>query len=134
MRSKTNSHFNLDLSNPIFIMGIMRRSGTNYLYDLLDLHPDCSARGPIFEDYLLAGADLLVNYANNLYKYWNPNWEVNKKIGSSDLICEYLGKGLISFLNLQLKESYIRRNKRVEYGQFVASRLLYKRLVTKTPS
>ena len=43
----------LALTQPIFIFGIMQRSGTNYLWDMLRLHPDVAIRMPIVEDHLL---------------------------------------------------------------------------------
>ncbi len=38
--------------DPIFILGISERSGTNFLFHLLCLHPDCDPGGPIWENYL----------------------------------------------------------------------------------
>jgi protein-tyrosine sulfotransferase len=97
---------------PIFIHGIMPRSGTNYLWDLLCMHPDCSAaREPIREDFLLQESDRLVAYADAVRGWWDPQWGPIPR----DLMSQFyrsLGDGLISFL-------------RVERD---------KRLVTKTPS
>ncbi len=89
------------MNDPIFILGITKRSGTNYLRDLLCLHPDCYAGGPIWEHYLLEHAELLDWYTRFTYHRWNPNWKVREVIGPPDLLSEYLGRGLISFLNLQ---------------------------------
>jgi hypothetical protein len=97
-------------TDPIFILGISQRSGTNFLFDLLCLHPDCAAPATNWEDFLVAKSDLLVEYVNSVYSGW-------RRRGTSqeveDLLYEHLGNGLISVLSSRVKE---------------------KRLVTKTPS
>ena len=61
-----------DCTDPIFILGIMQRSGTNFLKDVVDLHPDCAFPGPpLVEDYLAQNADWLINYAKSVAKDWN---------------------------------------------------------------
>lgn len=99
---------------PIFILGIHGRSGTNFLADLLCLHPDCGLPAPIMEDYLVHHTDLLVRYTKSVYWHWSswkPPFEVDESF--EDLLCQSIGNGLISFLTSQINE---------------------KRLVTKTPS
>ena len=85
-------------ADPIFILGIMPRSGTNYLWDLLCLHPDCArARPPINEDFLLECSDHLVGYTQEVRERWDPMWG----IFSDDLGPRFrksLGDGLISYL------------------------------------
>ena len=48
-------------ANPIFILGITPRSGTNFLQDILCFHPDCGA-GPVREYFLLHYASFSKNY------------------------------------------------------------------------
>jgi len=98
---------------PIFILGIHGRSGTNFLADLLCLHPDCGIPAPIMEDYLVCHSDLLVRYAESVYWHWSrkPSFGVDESF--ADLLYQSIGNGLISFLTSQINE---------------------KRLVTKTPS
>ena len=58
----------------IFVLGVMPRSGTNYLYDFLALHPDCApARAPIWEDFFLQHADLLMAYTATVRRRWDPD-------------------------------------------------------------
>jgi protein-tyrosine sulfotransferase len=96
---------------PIFILGILQRSGTNFLADLLYLHPDCSALpAPIREDFLVHHADLLATYAKSTSHHWQ-RWGAIDRL--EDQICQSLGDGLVSFLSSQIRA---------------------KRLVTKTPS
>jgi hypothetical protein len=97
-------------TDPIFILGISQRSGTNFLFDLLRLHPDCGAPSINWEDFLLHKADFLFKYVNSVYEGWRRRG-AGQEI--EDLLYEQLGNGLISVL---------------------ASRVKEKRVVTKTPS
>ena len=116
---------------PIFILGIMQRSGTNYLANLLDLHPDCILCGPVWEDGLLNYASHLSHYINSVYKQWNERWKVEKKLGPPELLYECLGNGLIAFLNKQ-KEVY--EDEKSIFSDRRFKTILKKRLITKTPS
>jgi protein-tyrosine sulfotransferase len=84
--------------DPIFIHGIMPRSGTNFLWDLLLVHPDCApAREPVREDLFLNHADHLVAFAEEVRASWDPRWgdfapDVGERLQAA------LGDGLISFL------------------------------------
>ena len=116
-------------SHPIFIAGILPRSGTNFLYQLLSLHSDCQVGSVIWEDFLLAHADLLVRYAESVQKHWNGTWAVQDRVGQPlRALCRCLGKGLISFLQLHVCDE---AQAQVSGGSVVSSS---KRLVTKTPS
>lgn len=87
------------LGNAIFVLGITPRSGTNFLYNLLSLHPDCRVPEPIWEDYLLEPSHLLLQYTRAVCRWWegaDPPWGVDRSFES--LLCQYLGGGLISFL------------------------------------
>jgi hypothetical protein len=96
-------------TQPIFILGVKQRSGTNFLLDLIQLHPDCEAP-ELGEDFLTHHADLLVRYAATVSRAW-AKWVKDEKM--EELLCQCLGDGLISFLALRT-------------GQ--------KRIITKTPS
>jgi hypothetical protein len=81
---------------PIFILGIAQRSGTNYLHDLLALHPDCAMRKPpTLEDYLLRHSDHLLAYAGSLSPFWEEHWKFG---GQEAALLQALGDGLASFL------------------------------------
>lgn len=88
--------------DPIFVLGILPRSGTNFLFNLLRLHPDCGVPEPIWEDYVLEPSSLLMEYTQAVYGWWDaavPAWGVNK--GFEERLCQHLGLGLISFLSSQ---------------------------------
>lgn len=121
-------------SEPIFILGAMQRSGTNFLHDLVCFHPDCDAGGVIWEDFFVHYAHLLIKYANSVFKCWNPRWEVDKTIGPPDLLCRYLGDSLISFLNLQFAAKGPGQGPTADNISEPLPNSTAKRLVTKTPS
>ncbi len=99
--------------DPIFLLGILPRSGTNFMYDLLCLHPACQG-GPIPEDYLLHHSARLRDYSQAVAGNWFPQWGVDDQ---EAVLFQHLGRGLVSFLTSQ-------------QNQDSASP---KRLVTKTP-
>jgi len=101
----------------IFILGILQRSGTNYLLDLLDLHPDCQSVPTIGEDHLLANASHLDGFVEGVVKRWNSNWDPDGEW--KQVLREHLGQACVSFL--------------VSLAQRVFP-TLPRYLVTKTPS
>lgn len=77
---------------PIFVRGIMQRSGTNYLQDLLALHPDVEPQIRIWEDHLFAHSDLLVRYADLTTSRWHG--PVRETDSMRDDLLAALGVGL----------------------------------------
>ena len=120
--------------SPVFILGITRRSGTNFLQKLLCLHPDCYCGGVIHEDFLLSGANLLVKYANSVPKNWNSRWAEGKQCCSSDAMCRHIGNGLIAFLEQQNHGYVASQVDSAKSGPDNQSGLSARRLVTRTPS
>lgn len=108
-------------TDPIFILGIMQRSGTNFIKDVVQLHPDCGFPGhPLVEDFLAQNTEWLVRYTRSVAQDWNSLGRINKEDGSpvdfmplEEELSVCLGNGIISFLQ---------------------SRIGDKRLLTKTPS
>jgi protein-tyrosine sulfotransferase len=80
----------------VWILGILQRSGTNYLRDLIELHPDCQTADPIGEDFLVANADKLQQYARGVAGDWNPDWDKDGKLQHELLLS--LGEACVSFL------------------------------------
>ena len=81
-----------------FIVGIERRSGTNFLGDLLALHPDCARPRHLHEDMLIHRAPHLVAYAEQLHRCWASQWREAypaERIGAS------IGRGLLTLLDEQ---------------------------------
>ena len=86
---------------PIFILGIMPRCGTNFLSNLLLLHPDCVPPENVWEDFAVAHADLLMRYSDRVVRNWDPKWGVTEQ--TRDEFNASLGSGISSFLTLHSK-------------------------------
>lgn len=119
-------------SDLIFIMGIMQRSGTNYLNNLLLLHPDCEYPGYVWEDYLLAPAEYLDKYANSVYSNWDPAWKTKLvELSGSNPLLRYLGEGLGLFFRNQFTS---RSRQRIDNKMQGETSGRSAKLVTATPS
>ena len=93
------------LKNAIFLLGIMPRSGTNFVHKLITLHPDCGERTEIPEDRLLIPADQLATYAARVAGGWKRSWNVPD--AERELLLRSLGDGLIGFLAASVKERFV---------------------------
>lgn len=101
-------------TRPIFILSLTRRSGTNFLYQLLGRHPDV-APSRLYEDFILHDAHLLYEYVQSTERNWHPGW-AGASVAAA--LVRELGDGLRRFL--------------VGVGSEQGN--CGKRLVTKTPS
>lgn len=89
---------NMERADPIFIHGILPRSGTNYLCELLLLHPDCArAVDPVREDLFLDHSDHLLAFTKAVQDAWDPRWG-EFSAGMTSRLHAALGDGLLSFL------------------------------------
>ncbi len=98
-------------SAPIFIAGISQRSGTNFLYDLMRLHPDCGGPATNWEDSSLSSAEHLARYVEIVAASWRRH---GADPGVDDQLYEHLGKAVLSVLSAQIKETRL-----VTKGPFV---------------
>jgi hypothetical protein len=80
----------------VWVLGILRRSGTNFLYDLLCLHPDCARVEAIWEDFALARADRLRGYAAAVAAAWRADWDPHGEHHRA--LVRRLGEGVVRFL------------------------------------
>jgi Sulfotransferase family len=116
-------------TDPIFILGVMPRSGTNYLWDLICSHPDCApAREPIHEDLFLQHAHLLQAYVGAVQRAWDPAWGAFADDLTAELSAS-MGDGLISFLWVERSRRLVTkspsvRNLALFFGLFPRARLL----------
>jgi sulfotransferase family protein len=116
-----------------FILGVQRRSGTNYIFRLLREHPDCMGLGPITEDFFVYHTELLKKYTHRVYHSWHSKSEVKKKISSSpqETLLRYFGDAICRFLRLQITaETPIQPAS----NQGPTEEIEPKILLTKTPS
>lgn len=112
-------------ARPVFVLGIMRRSGTNFLRDLLVLHPQCEPASvqvtgrplPVPEDFFLHESDSLLTFSAHLTARWRRHWNrwgVHSDEGElQSLLLRHLGDGFL---------------------QLLAENQVVDRIITKTPS
>jgi hypothetical protein len=82
---------------PIMIVGISRRSGTNFLSSVLLCHRDCAAPAPpVVEDHLLRDAPVLERYAHKAAQRWPRRWGDREEARAA--LEHSLGDGLLAFL------------------------------------
>jgi hypothetical protein len=82
---------------PILVVGVSRRSGTNFLARLLTLHEDCAPPAPpVLEDHLLRDAPALVEYARRASERWMERW--GDREDARRRLERHLGDGLAAFL------------------------------------
>jgi hypothetical protein len=79
---------------PVFIIGINPRSGTNYLYQILALHPDCVHSKHYGEDFILYGIENYIKFYKTVTSKWVPTWNNNKEEFKKSLEI-----GLMSYLD-----------------------------------
>lgn len=91
---KKNRH-----SAPVFLIGIMMRSGTNYLADVLRvIDPKLCLPRVLDEDFLLVHSDLLVDYTRRMHQKWMKlPWIRNAAVLQNNLLRE-IGDGLLRVL------------------------------------
>ena|SRR5215204_1260793 len=95
---------------PILIFGLTPRTGTNYLWDLLCLHPACApGREPIREDFFLECADLLDEFVGSVRSRWDPTWGVVSEQTMADLYAS-LGDALLDFLTVDDSRRLVTKN------------------------
>ena len=115
-------------ARPVFILGIAERSGTNFLQDLLRLHPDCDVDGlELEEDHFVDFSDLLLRFVQSASRSWKMWWGPEQLERERDLVLRCLGDGLISYLKMQVV------NRRSLNRMYPVDKEL-KVLVTKSPS
>lgn len=81
---------------PIFVLGMMQRTGTNHFWDLMGLHPDTKLLKPIFEDQLVRWTPHLFDYVDDVTKHWSEDWDVPPSERESLLTS--LGDGVVRWL------------------------------------
>src|SRR5215207_5911724 len=95
---------------PILIFGLTPRTGTNYLWDLIRLHPACAAgREPIREDLFLECGDQLNEFVADVRSRWDPTWGEVTDHTVADLYAG-LGAGLLDFLTVDYTRRLVTKN------------------------
>jgi len=82
----------------IFLIGIIPRSGTNFLFNSLTVHPTCNPAAVPGEDHLFRNSDLLVEYIEKTSECWRSKWEGMDKKVYKDKLNNVLGNALVNLL------------------------------------
>lgn len=92
------------MTTPIFILGVAPRCGTNYVEDLLCVHPDCGLGIPLRENQLMASIPALADVVSSLDDKWraNPRWGFVPE--HTDDLTESLGRAIVDFMVSQVDE------------------------------
>jgi hypothetical protein len=100
---------------PIFILGMLQRTGTNHLWDLFGLHPDVELLLPVFEDHLIRWSPHLEAYVEDVTRCWSEEWEVPDSEGENLMLA--LGGGLRSWLADRSQQRVVTKMPSVEQAQ-----------------
>lgn len=92
------------MTTPVFLLGVAPRSGTNYLEDLLAVHPDCGIGIPLREDHLLHHAQPLIDYVDTVVATWSTKRRWGFQEGHADDLAKSIGSGVIDFIVSQVDE------------------------------
>ena len=89
--------YNLDYENLVFLVGLSRRCGTNYLDRLLSLHPDIQGVGIIKEDLIFAHLSSVSEFVEQLNRLWH--WDgINEYTSNGSMIFSTIGKSILEIL------------------------------------
>lgn len=91
-------------TEPIIIIGAAPRSGTNYIEDLLCVHPDCGLGVPLRENHILAELPALAEIVDRLAAHWDANTRWGFLPEHADDLARSLGVGIGDFLVSQVDE------------------------------
>lgn len=89
--------------SPVFILAPAPRSGTNYLANILILHPAFQIPTLIWEDHVLVYSQLLEQYVCETSKRWSS--EIGNKEEYRNDLLRHLGGGILSFLCEHIEEN-----------------------------
>jgi hypothetical protein len=99
-------------TGPIFVLGMLPRSGTNHLWDLVGLHPDVELMHPVYEDHLVRWSHHLVHYVDDVSRHWSAEWDVPADERATLLAS--IGSGIASWVNGASDRRVVTKMPRVE--------------------
>ena len=80
--------------NPIILLSACPRSGSNYLENLLSLHPQCR-KSKVPEDFFLANSETLLNFCRSVADSWDDWWL--QRLGGASRLAMHIGAALLRF-------------------------------------
>src|ERR1700756_1127061 len=94
-------HNKSQLHNPIILLSACPRSGSNYLENLLSLHPQCR-KSKVPEDFFLANSETLLNFCRSVADSWDDWWL--QRLGGASRLAMHIGAALLRFADPGLEE------------------------------
>jgi hypothetical protein len=85
---------NSQRQSPIILLSACPRSGSNYLENLLLLHPQCR-RSKVPEDFFLANSETLLNFCRSVADSWDDWWL--ERLGGPSRLAMHIGTALLRF-------------------------------------
>jgi hypothetical protein len=79
---------------PIILLSACPRSGSNYLENLLALHPHCR-KSKVPEDFFLANSETLLNFCRSVADSWDDWWL--QRLGGASRLAMQMGEALLRF-------------------------------------
>jgi hypothetical protein len=87
--------------NPIILLSACPRSGSNYLENLLLLHPACR-KSKVPEDFFLANSETLLNFCRSVAESWDDWWL--QRLGGPSRLATNIGTALLRFADPAAEE------------------------------
>jgi len=87
--------------NPIILLCVCPRSGSNYLEKLLLLHPQCR-KSKVPEDFFLANSETLLNFCRSVAESWDDWWL--RRLGGASRLAMHIGTALLRFADPGLEQ------------------------------
>lgn len=89
----------------LFLLGVMPRSGTNFLFRSLLNHSEIIRSAQPGEDYLMYASNKLLTYVEGVTKKWSSNWGGMNIEEQTHKLCENLANGIGQYLKPEDKTS-----------------------------
>jgi hypothetical protein len=87
-----------------YLLGIMPRSGTIFLENLLILHPECISPGLTWEYFFLSSIPKLDRYLRYFDRRWDNSWFESKHEDYKTKMAQHIASGLNQLLISQLPQ------------------------------
>jgi protein-tyrosine sulfotransferase len=91
---RIRDHSKSRLHNPIILLSVCPRSGSNYLEALLSLHRQCR-KSRLPEDFFLANSETLLNFCRSVAESWDDWWF--QHLGGTSRLAMHIGTALLRF-------------------------------------
>jgi Sulfotransferase family len=87
-------HNRFQRHSPIILLSACPRSGSNYLENLVSLHPHCR-KSKVPEDFFLANSETLLNFCRSVADSWDAWWL--QRLGGPSRLAMHIGTALLRF-------------------------------------